>query len=395
MSLRYADARLALVHSSAAGDPVCSALVWPQQNALMLASDGVLVSLCFETVVDAARTKSLPPTPIFPLLQRVRKSMYSAMRTADHELLARETLGKVTTRTSDKRLDNGLYQKMTWYEVDEGLWFKSQNGGPRGPHEYRVSVSINHHLAYLALARALSWLQRDGITIKDADDARYETTYHVRLDTSSSSASSTPAQLTGETFRAFAVGRLEQHHVFEPHVKDPTGASSVSPHRWTVAVSPNEDVIERCPPVLLPPGTHVFSKYDGRFVAYFAVTPTMLLPTLAVPTVDGLEVMMEDGTLVPAALVAAYQERQAQLKREAYAKTREEERVVTTDLSTQTLMTDMPPPPPRVVRQPVKGPLDALITAAQSKPRPDIRVPPAKKARTDKGTLHAFVARKK
>jgi len=167
---KYPDACLALVHcpsgTTVEERKIKSALVWPEQKALLLVALGLHVNV----VVTPVEPKS-PLISDILLVQRLRFSCYcrfdNVAREEDHSLLAKEF-----ERGVNKDADGNV-------DINEALWLtivgqgKSKNA--QGQPVLTIKIYVHHHLAYFALIRELRRPNPTGLKCRNGH------AYHVRL----------------------------------------------------------------------------------------------------------------------------------------------------------------------------------------------------------------------
>ncbi len=311
--LRYGDATLALVYTHNSTEMVRSAFVWPECHTLLHFPDGILLHL----VVSAPDTK---PLPVHVVVQRLQFELFSRFDGVENDALAHDFEGGRVTKDDEGK---GVV-------LAPNLWLRYVAGGPLGSNkEHSLKVSVQHHLAYFALVRALrrpnplGFKCRNGlayhIRVDESDPVTVGFAKRVKLDTD--------AVVIEQVFRSVQASGIGPDHVFTPNVADPNKA----PGRVHVTIAPSTpNPLEAATSDLWPANEAVcYSKHDGRFVLQLTTKKRTLSVMLATSTAtrsaqeDESWVMVDGmGTLIPSSQLAEYQALRAEEQAEQLKETK-------------------------------------------------------------------------
>jgi hypothetical protein len=206
----------------------------------------------------------------FRALECLRKAIYMRVQKCDNELIQEELVGKVSAEDSS---------------LSESLWLSCIGEGLRGDGSVSLHVSVQHHIAFHALAIALLHPFRDGFRVPGHWDLRYiiefdkgsaiaeglglapkETKKIVMKGQKKTPPSET--ELIRKTFLETVFRGIGSSTSFLPSASAPPVPSTTK--RWRVTLpnvtAASESPISKATTVYLPAGAQAFTMNDGRFV---------------------------------------------------------------------------------------------------------------------------------
>jgi hypothetical protein len=247
-------ARLALIFPASGDAPVCSALAWPDLNALLRAPTGITVEVGVTPVA-----KEGTPTPPRPVAAKVLDCLrFSILRRVEH-------LGHAAIQQ----------ELRVTAESPASRWLRLVGEGVRPGGVVTLTINVQHHLAYQALAVALLHPPRDGFkvyqealwyAIRLADASPLMQLLAAPRPKGAAAAMKPPseAQLITRSFMEAAFrGSETKGATFAPHVP------KASKTRWHVAPEEKgQNPLAAPAPAaeMWPAGTCVYDPTDGRFV---------------------------------------------------------------------------------------------------------------------------------
>jgi hypothetical protein len=262
-------ARLSLIFPASGDAPVCSALAWPGLNSLLRSPTGITVEVTVTALLKEGSPKPLPRPVVAKVLECLRWSILKRVEHLGHAAIQHEL--RTTADTPGSR------------------WLRLVAEGARGDGALTLTVNVQHHLAYQALAVALLHPPRDGFkvhqeplwyAIRLADSAplmQLLAAPRAKGAAAAMQAPSEPLLITRSFMEAAFRGAATKGATFAPHLPKP------SKTRWHVA----PEIAGRNPLAAPAPatdmwaeGTCVYDPADGRFVLTLTAGPR---PVAAAP----------------------------------------------------------------------------------------------------------------
>jgi hypothetical protein len=263
-------ARLSLIFPASGDAPVCSALAWPDLNSLLRSPTGVTV----EVTVAAVAKEGMPNKPPRPVVAKVLECLrWSILKRVEH--LGHAAIQHEMRATADS---------------PGSRWLRLVAEGVRGDGTLTLTVNVQHHLAYQALAVALLHPPRDGFkvhqeplwySIRLADSAPLMQLLAAPRAKGAAAAMQPPSEpqlITRSFVEAAFRGSETKAATFAPHFPNP------SKTRWHVALetSGRNPLAAPAPATgMWAEGTCVYDPADGRFVLTLTADPRR--PVAAAP----------------------------------------------------------------------------------------------------------------
>jgi hypothetical protein len=245
--------------SGADGTSVCSALAWPGQNALLRSPTGITVEV---TVTPVTKEEEVPPPAPVPakVLECLRYSIQIRVEDLAHAAIQNEM--RATADTPSVR------------------WLRLVAQGFNKDKVMTLTINVQHHLAYQALAVALLHPPRNGFKVHKEPlwyaISLVDTAPLMQLLTAprakGAAAAMKPPSETQLITRSFVEtafrGAATKGAIFAPHFP------KLSKTRWHVALEDRDrnPLAAPAPPsVMWSEGTRVYDPADGRFVLTLVV----------------------------------------------------------------------------------------------------------------------------